>query len=82
MTVSSVRPIHEIAAEIRKCWKNVNYGAKPYLDAMDSLSNISDMYICDSAKDIVIYFLSNASSFRGDDAKRLKKELKTLAGIK
>ncbi len=82
MTVSSVRPIYEIAAEIRKCWKNVNYGAEPYLDAMSCLSSISDMYICDSAKDIVIYFLSNASSFRGDDAKRLKKELKTLAGIK
>jgi hypothetical protein len=82
MSTETVRPIYEIASEIRKYWKNVNYGAKPYLDAMDSLSSISDMYICDSAKDIVIYFLSNASSFRGDDAKRLKKELKTLAGIK
>lgn len=30
------------------------------------------------AKTIVVYFLSNASSFRGPDAKRIKAELKSL----
>lgn len=77
-----VRPIHVIAREIRQHWKKVNYGAEPYLNAMLSLDKITDSYGADSAKEIVIYFLSNASTFRGEDAKRIKAELKKIAGIK
>jgi hypothetical protein len=73
-----VRPLHEIASEIRKDWKNVYFGAVPYLDAMRSLDKITDNYGMDSAKDIVLYFLSNASTWRGDNAKRIKAELKTM----
>ncbi|GAC1661489.1 MAG: hypothetical protein NVS9B7_29500 [Flavisolibacter sp.] len=73
------RPINVIAKEIIKDWKNVNYAAKPYLDAMRTLDNINDNYFCDSAKTIIIYFLSNASSWRGDVAKRVKAELKDLS---
>jgi hypothetical protein len=76
------RPIYEIAEEIRKDWKNVNYAAKPYLDAMQSLDKITDNYIMDSGKSIVAYFLCNASQWRGDVAKRIKAELKKMAGIK
>ena len=73
-----IRPIHKIASEIRRTWKTINYGAKPYLDAMNSLEDKNSTYGCDSAKSIVIYFLSNASGWRGDDAKRIKNELKEL----
>ena len=76
------RPLNEIAREIRKYWENVNYGAKPYLEAMQSLRSINDKYFEDDAKSIVVYFLSNASTFRGEHAKRLKAELKLIAGIK
>jgi hypothetical protein len=72
------RPISTIAAEIRKEWKKVNYAAAPYLDAMGSLNSINDQYYYDSGKSVVLYFLSNASSFRGDAAKRLKAELKAM----
>lgn len=72
------RPIYEIATEIRKDWKNVNYAAKPYLDAMSTLNSISDNYIMDSGKSIVLYFLSNASSWRGEVAKAIKAELKAM----
>ena len=72
------RPISTIAAEIRKEWKKVNYAAVPYLDAMGSLNSINDQYYYDSGKSVVLYFLSNASSFRGDAAKRLKAELKAM----
>lgn len=82
VTAVPVRPIHVIAREIRRTWKKVNYGAEPYLNAMLSLEKITDFYGADSAKEIVIYFLSNASTFRGEDAKRLKAELKKIAGIK
>ena len=72
------RAIRSIALDIRKEWANVNYAAKPYLDAMLELNSINDRYHEDSAKSVVLYFLSNASSFRGDRAKVLKAELKAL----
>ena len=72
------RPISTIARDIRKHWTNVNYAAKPYLEAMLSLESINDTYGYDNARSIVSYFLANASTFRGIDAKRLKAELKAL----
>ena len=72
------RPIYEIAREIRADWKNVNYAAKPYLDAMRDLTNITDTYGYDSAKSVVLYFLSNASSWRGENARRIKTELNAM----
>jgi hypothetical protein len=34
--------------------------------------------MCDGAETIVRYFLSNASTWRGEDAKRIKAELKSM----
>jgi hypothetical protein len=76
------RPIHEIAAEIRRLWPKPYFGAVPYLDAMASLSVITDRYIADDAKTIIVYALSNMTTWRGPDAKRIKAELKAIAGIK
>jgi hypothetical protein len=77
------RPIHEVAREIRRTWgAKVNYAARPYLDAMMDLEKITDDYGADDGKSIIVYFLGNASSFRGEDAKRLKAELKAIAGVK
>ncbi len=73
-----MRPLYEIAAEIRRDWKPVNFAAKPYLEAMESLDSINDRYGMDSAKGIVIYFLSNASTWRGETARRVKAELKAM----
>ena len=78
----ATRSISSVARDIRRTWKKVYFGAVPYLDAMGQLDTINDKYGFDDAKSIVLYFLSNASSFRGDDAKRLKAELKQIAGIK
>lgn len=76
------RFIWEIAKEIRKDWKKPYFGAVPYLDAMGDLSYITDTYISDPAKTIVVYFLSNASTWRGPVAQRVKKELKAMAGLR
>ena len=73
-----MRPIYEIAREIRKDWKNVNFAAKPYLDAMMSLESIEDNYFFDSAKSVVLYFLCNVGTWRGETAKRIKAELKQM----
>ena len=79
MTDTTVdRPIYRIAAEIEREWRPPNFAAKPYLDAMHSLHNINDPYYADSGKTVVAYFLSNASSWRGEVARRIKVELKSL----
>ena len=76
------RSLSEIAREVKKDWKNVYFGAVPYLNAMQTLNSIDDNYMFDSGKSIVIYFFSNASTWRGETAKRIKTELKSLAGLK
>lgn len=72
------RPLNAIAADIAKNWRNVNYAAKPYLEAMHSLNSISDRFYMDSADSIVRYFLSNATTWRGDKAREIKAELKGM----
>jgi len=70
-----MRKIYQIAEEIEMDWKNISPYAKPYLDAMHSLTSVRENYILDSGSEIVAYFLSNASGWRGDNARRIKKEL-------
>lgn len=76
--MSQIRPIHEIAREIRADWKNIYFGAKPYLDAMGSLESIDDSYWCDSADTIVRYFIANAGTWKGETARRIRAELRSL----
>ncbi len=77
-----MKTISTIAREISREWKNVNYAAKPYLEAMRSLDSVNDSYYQDSAKSVVSYFLCNASGYRGDAAKAHKAALKAIVGIK
>lgn len=73
------RPLHEIAREIRNTWGDkVKYSAAPYLDAMGALDKITDSFMLDPADNIVRYFLANATGWRGEDAKRIKAELKAM----
>ena len=87
-TKTTARPLYEIAREIRQNWKksisgtDLNYAAKPYLEAMETLDKISDRYIMDSASSIVAYFLGNASTWRGETAKRVKAELNQMLKAK
>ena len=73
-----MRKISEIARDIRKDWKNPYFGAVPYLNAMFSISTTGEMYGADDAKSIVLYFLSNANTWRGAVAKSIKAELKEI----
>ena len=72
------RPLYQIARDIAKDWRPVNYAAKPYLDAMASLGHVSESYGQDRADSIVRYFLSNATSWRGPVARDIKAELKAI----
>lgn len=71
-----MRDLSVIATEIREDWKTLSPHAKPYLDAMAQLHSINDVYYFDSADSVVRYFLSNASGWRGEVARRVKAELK------
>lgn len=70
-----VMSISEIAQEIRKDWRNVNFGAKPYLCAMMGLNSVDDMYGYDTGRSVVTYFLCNANTWKGETARAIKKEL-------
>lgn len=72
------RPIYEIAREINNVWSNVYFGARPYLNAMFSLVAVTDKYGLDPATEIIQYFLANATSFRGAEARRIKIELMNI----
>lgn len=72
------RPLHQIARDIRLDWAKVNFAAEPYLAAMEALNSINDNYGHDSAKSVVLYFLSNAATWHGETAKKIKAELKAM----
>ena len=72
------RMLCDIASEIARDWKPVNYAAKPYLDAMQSMGDITDSYMMENGSGIVARFLCNAGSWRGEAAKRIKAELKVM----
>lgn len=81
--MTTTRSISAIASDIRRDWgSKVNYAARPYLDAMGDLEKINDRYGADDARGIVLYFLGNASTYRGEKAKALKAELKAILNQK
>lgn len=78
------RTFRAIALEIRSLWPKPYFGAKPYIDAMTKLDTTgpNQRYVFESAGEVVQYFLANASTFRGPDAKRIKAELKSMLNEK
>lgn len=78
MDTPAPRSISTIAFEIELVWDNVNFAAAPYLEAMKNLDKITDSYGYDSGESIVRYFLSNATTWRGDIARATKAELRAM----
>ena len=76
------RSVSTIAREIKIDWVKISPYAKHYLDAMFCIDKVTDNYGADSGKSVVLYFLSNAGSWRGEKAKEIKKELKQMVGLK
>lgn len=75
------RPLADIATEIIGDWPKANnrdHPAGAYLLPMLEIGSITEMYFADSADSIVRYFLSNASSWHGPVARRIKAELKAM----
>lgn len=68
--------ISDLAYIVKRDWAKPYFGAVPYLDAMTSLESIEDNYGYDDGASVVLYFLSNAKTWRGETAKAVKAELK------
>lgn len=73
-----MKPLYEIAQDIKADWKNVSPYALPYLDAMQELNSIEDNYLFDSGQSVVLYFLANAQGWKGETAREIKAELKKM----
>ena len=74
------RTFAEIAQEIKKVWAKPYFGAVPYINAMVMIdsSDKNSPYLCENAESVTKYFLANAQTWRGEDAKRIKAELKSM----
>ena len=72
------RLVWEIAQDIKADWKKPYFGAVPYLEAMAYLETPTQNYGMDSGKSIILYFLSNAQTWRGEKARQIKAELKAM----
>jgi len=73
-----LRSLSTIAREIILDWTSMSLYAAPYVGVMRELHSITDTYGADDARGVVLYFLSNAGSWRGDTARRIKAELKDM----
>jgi hypothetical protein len=73
-----MRTLREIAKEIKSDWVRPAYNAVPYLNAMAVMNSMDDNYFGDDGRSIVLYFLSNASTWKGEVARRVKKELNQM----
>lgn len=67
---------------IKEDWKKPYFGAVPYINALTQIYSIGGRYYAEDAHSIVLYFISNASTWRGPVAKAVKAELKRRAKIK
>ena len=72
------RSLSTIARDINADWRPINYAAYPYYAAMCQLGSIDENYYAESARSIVLYFLSNAKTWRGPVARQIKAELKEM----
>jgi hypothetical protein len=72
------RPLHRIADEITSKWREPSYEARPYIYGLRHLATVEDKFGSDDAEEIILKFLGNARAWHGDDAKRIKAELRQI----
>jgi hypothetical protein len=74
------RSISEIARDIKRSpwWRsNASIYARDYINAMSCINSIDDQYGLDSGESVVLYALSNMATFKGEEARAIKAELKS-----
>jgi hypothetical protein len=76
--MNSELTVSDIAHAIAKDWKNISPYAADYLNAMKDIKDIDSAYYSDSAKSVILYFLVNANTYRGENARAYKTLLKKM----
>ena len=74
-----MRTLSEIATDILSdvtLKGSARIRAKPYLEALQELETVADMYFADRGDVCTLYAVSNLAQWRGESAKRLKAELR------
>jgi len=66
------------AGKKAKHWKVKYVHALAYVEPMLSLNTIDDQYGFDSGRSIVAYALGNLTTWRGEKAREIKKELNAM----
>jgi hypothetical protein len=82
------RYLFEIAEDITKAANDYStekgkapswwYYSAQYVEALRSLETIDQMYFYDTADSVVRYLLSNLTTWRGEQARKIKEELKSM----
>ena len=72
------RPLWQIAEDINADWTKPYFGAVPYLNAFTCLSSVDDVYIAETGRELIPYFLSNTRGWKGETARKIKAELKGM----
>ena len=61
-----------------KHWRQKYVHALAYVEPMSTMNSIDDNYGLDSGRSIVAYALGNLTTWRGEKAREIKKELNGL----
>lgn len=78
-----MRYISDIASDIESfCFVDLNKDASDALCGMHCIESLEDFYEGQSGMQIVTRFLSNAKNWNGNQARRIKNELKNMIGGK
>ena len=88
MTTTTHRPLWLIAVDIRDAAYSYKaekgkmpswwWYAEDYQRALMMLNTIDQMYYADTAESVVRYLLSNLTTWRGEQARKIKEELKSM----
>lgn len=78
------RPVNKIAAEVDVIFRQLKQqsnpfwvtSARPYVSAMLTMESFKGYYGIDSGIDIGKRFLVNTQAWRGEDARRIKDEIR------
>lgn len=78
-----MRALREIALEIASDWKVIKHaGARDALECMKKMGQVTEPFVADPDEyRVITAFLDGAAhGWRGDVARRVKKELKEMCG--
>lgn len=72
------RPLYEIAGDIEEDWDSITPEASEWLEAMATMTSITEPYYTGTGRFVVSKFLATSQGWRGDTATDIKDELRKL----